>query len=134
MRHAFADTAFYVALLNPRDRLHELAHEVSQAYRGHVATSEYVLVELASYFSAAKNRSMFTHFLKRIQAHPNTTIHFVSQSLFHEGMDLYEKHSDKDWSLVDCVSFLLMEQEGIHEALTADHHFEQAGFQVLPKR
>ncbi len=133
MRRAFADTAFYIALLNPRDRLHELAHEVSRGYQGHVATSEYVLVELASYFSSAKNRGMFAQFLRHMKAHPNTTIHFVSQSLFHQGMERYEQHSDKDWSLVDCVSFLLMEQEDIHDALTADRHFEQAGFQVLLK-
>ena len=134
MRRVFADTSFYIALLNPRDKLHDVAHEVSSAYRGHVTTSEYVLVELASYFSSAENRSLFAQFLKRIQTHPNTTIHFVSEGLFHHAMESYEKHTDKDWTLVDCISFLLMKQEGIQDALTADHHFEQAGFQILLKR
>lgn len=49
-------------------------------------------------------------------------------------MRLYEERTDKDWSLTDCISFVLMEQNGIQDALTADHHFEQAGFNVLLKR
>ena len=46
-------------------------------------------------------------------------------------LDQYERRPDKDWSLTDCLSFLLMEERGITEALTADHHFEQAGFRAL---
>jgi predicted nucleic acid-binding protein len=49
------------------------------------------------------------------------------------GFDLYESRLDKDWSLTDCVSFAVMTQRGLTEALTADHHFEQAGFRAVFK-
>jgi predicted nucleic acid-binding protein len=38
---------------------------------------------------------------------------------------------DKNWSFTDCISFIVMEQEGLIDALTGDHHFEQAGFNAL---
>ncbi|MCP4642665.1 MAG: type II toxin-antitoxin system VapC family toxin [bacterium] len=134
MNRVFADTAFYIALLNPHDNLHEMAHEASRTYRGYVITTEYVLVELASHFSSKANRLMFSRFLKNMEAQPNTIIQYASRELFHRGMELYEKRADKDWSLVDCISFVLMEQEGIQDAFTADHHFGQAGFNVLLNR
>ena len=45
-----------------------------------------------------------------------------------EGLGLYESRPDKEWSLTDCISFVVMKKEGIVEALTEDRHFEQAGF------
>ena len=50
---------------------------------------------------------------------------------FDRALELYERRADKDWSLTDCLSFLVMEDRGIRDALTADHHFEQAGFRAL---
>jgi predicted nucleic acid-binding protein len=43
----------------------------------------------------------------------------------------YESRPDKAWSLTDCISFVVMNQHGLTEALTGDHHFEQAGFTAL---
>jgi predicted nucleic acid-binding protein len=54
-----------------------------------------------------------------------------TSALFTTAFDLYRKRSDKDWGLVDCASFSIMEQEGISEALTTDKNFEQAGFKAL---
>jgi predicted nucleic acid-binding protein len=53
--------------------------------------------------------------------------------LFESGLELYEKRPDKDWSLTDCISFVVMKREGIVDALTGDHHFEQGGFNALLK-
>ncbi len=44
---------------------------------------------------------------------------------------LYEARSDKDWSLTDCLSFLVMEQRRVPRALTTDHHFRQVGFEAV---
>ncbi len=62
-----------------------------------------------------------------------TTILEPEGSLYDAGIELYRTRSDKDWSLTDCISFVVMEQRGIVDALTGDHHFEQAGFRALLK-
>jgi uncharacterized protein len=56
-----------------------------------------------------------------------------NESLRHEALQLYRSRPDKNWSYVDCTSFVIMQKLGIKEALTADHHFEQAGFTILLK-
>lgn len=53
--------------------------------------------------------------------------------IFERGVELYHSRLDKQWSLTDCISFVVMSEEGIAEALTGDHHFEQAGFVALLK-
>ncbi len=57
----------------------------------------------------------------------------TTDQLWQEGIDLYQRSSDKEWSLTDCISFVVMQREGITEALTGDKHFEQAGFTALLK-
>jgi uncharacterized protein len=131
MTRVFADTAFYVAMLNPHDNLHEIAHEISRKYRAYVTTTQYVLVELANHFSYRDNRVMFSQFADNLEAQPTTTIQPASSELFHQGMELYKERPDKDWSLVDCISFVVMGQEGLHDVLTGDRHFTQAGFNIL---
>jgi len=53
--------------------------------------------------------------------------------LYERGLRLYEERPDKEWSLTDCISFVVMQRKRIKEALTGDHHFEQAGFVALLK-
>ena len=67
----------------------------------------------------------------KLRANPNITITAASAELFERGCRLYADRPDKDWSLTDCISFVVMEEKAITEALTADHHFEQAGFNAL---
>jgi predicted nucleic acid-binding protein len=55
----------------------------------------------------------------------------LTRQLFDQAFAEYKKNQDKEWGLIDCVSFVVMRQEGIQQALTFDHHFEQAGFQAL---
>lgn len=64
---------------------------------------------------------------------PNTQVVPIDQALFDAGLALYGARLDKDWSLTDCISFVVMQREGITEALTGDHHFEQTGFVALLK-
>jgi predicted nucleic acid-binding protein len=56
-----------------------------------------------------------------------------SAEVFERGCELHACRPDKGWSLTDCISFVVMEERGIHEALTGDHHYEQAGFTALLK-
>lgn len=127
----FADTGFYVALLNPRDRLHGVALEIGNSYRGSVLTTEYVLVELGNYLGGLARQS-FVGLVKRLREDPSTVIVPSSSALFEKGVRYYAERPDKAWSLTDCISFVVMEEHGVHEALSFDRHFEQAGFRVLP--
>jgi predicted nucleic acid-binding protein len=67
-------------------------------------------------------------FFCSFQSEPFVEVASTSATKYNAALDLYQQRPDKDWSLTDCLSFQLMQERGITEALTADHHFEQAGF------
>jgi predicted nucleic acid-binding protein len=69
--------------------------------------------------------------IDRLRSDPSLTIVPTSELLFGRGLQLYSARQDKEWSLTDCISFIVMEEYGIHDALTGDHHFEQAGFHAV---
>ncbi|MBV8265691.1 MAG: hypothetical protein JO252_05020, partial [Planctomycetaceae bacterium] len=79
------------------------------------------------------NRGGFSELLQLLRADPNVVIVPPSLELFEQGIDLYARRPDKAWSLTDCISFVVMTEQRLAEALTGDHHFEQAGFQALLK-
>ncbi len=74
---------------------------------------------------------MFVDFDRALRSDPTVTIIPSSTELFAAGVELYATRPDKEWSLTDCISFVVMEREGLTDALTGDRHFEQAGFKVL---
>ena len=131
MRIVFADTSFYVAALSPRDVNHARAEAVGRGFRGRVVTTEYVLLEVATFFCEAAHRAVFFGLLQTLQKDPEVTIVPASADLWQRGVALFAARPDKDWSLTDCISFVVMQERGITDALTADHHFEQAGFVAL---
>jgi len=55
----------------------------------------------------------------------------VDEELIQRGLEMFKARNDKDWSLTDCISFVVMKEKGITMALTSDHHFQQAGFEKL---
>jgi predicted nucleic acid-binding protein len=131
MTARFADTSFYVAVVSPRDALHRVAQGYLRKYDEAVVTTEYVLVEAGNWFARAKDRPVFLDLVRCILADVQTTVVRADRTLFEAGLHLYAQRPDKDWSLTDCTSFVVMEREGLTDALTADRHFEQAGFKVL---
>lgn len=132
MRVAFADSSFYVALLVARDANHAKAKAVARLWNGSVVTTEYVLTEVANHLAGSRHgRAKFGQLLTDLETDPNTRVVESSHDLWKRGADFYLRRLDKKWSLTDCVSFVVMEQHGLRDALTADHHFEQAGFSVL---
>ena len=131
MTQLFADTSFYIASVNPRDLLHQAALDVAGRFRGTLVTTEYVLVETGNWLARTKDRGVFVDLLERLQADTRTLIVAASSVLFEQGVELYRGRLDKDWSLTDCISFVVMRQHGLSEALATDHHFEQAGFTIL---
>lgn len=134
MNAFFADTSFYISAISPRDELHAQAVSLIGTLQCNVITTEYVLVELGSYFSRALGRSAFVELVRRIEIDPQTEIVWVTDELFREGFDLFSRRPDKDWSLTDCISFVVMNDRNLTKALTSDHHFSQAGFEALLER
>ena len=96
-------------------------------------TTEWVLLEFADAFSQSSTKPFAIEAIKRIHRLPMFLIVGFDPAVYQTGFDLYEGRSDKDWSLTDCISFAVMSQRGLSEALTADHHFEQAGFRAVFK-
>src|SRR6266566_4582568 len=128
MNAVFADTFYFLALLSERDSEHLRAVEFSEEYNGRTVTTAWVLTEVADAMAAPEQRAGFLNLLDLLRADPSQMIVPPSESLFQRGLELYATRSDKAWSLTDCISFVVMDDHGIREALTGDHHFEQAGF------
>ena len=128
MTPIFADTSYYLALANSSDQHHRAAYQYTKDFAGTFMTTAWVLTELANFLSHPANRSMFLSLLRDLRDDPRVTIVPPSEEVFERGLDLYARRSDKDWSLTDCISFVVMKQFGLITALTTDHHFEQAGF------
>ncbi|MFI5201894.1 MAG: type II toxin-antitoxin system VapC family toxin [Candidatus Kapaibacterium sp.] len=131
----YADTSYWVALLLPSDDFHEAATAYSDALpqNTRLVTSELVMVELLNFVCdidpmLRREASTLWHGMMR---NPNFEIVATSAALLESAHTMYDKFSDKSWSLTDCASFQIMRDRKIVEALTADHHFEQAGFRAL---
>ena len=122
-----------MAILNREDPGHARAALWSRTDRRHRVTTAWVLTEVGDALCRAGNRDTFIGFYDWIARHAHTTIIPASQDLFEQGVFLFRFRRDKDWPLTDCISFVVMEDEDIKEALTGDQHFEQAGFKALLK-
>lgn len=134
MRLLFADASYWIALVNPKDSLHEKAKSMStKLVAVRIVTSEMVLTEVLNDFSERGEYLRKAAVIMVEQLRNDSEIAIVPQSSlqFQEAFVLYAKRNDKDWSHTDCASFHAMKREGITEALTYDRHFEQAGFQAL---
>lgn len=132
MRRVFADAWFYIALLDPHDAAHAAARAAcADGSLSRFVTTRWVLMEVANMLAGTKARRQCAAFLRELGAATDTRISPDNEPLFQRGLSLYEERPDKAWSLTDCLSFLVMSDEGLTEALTGDHHFAQAGFTVL---
>lgn len=130
----FVDTGFLIALAAPRDQLHEQALSVAQHVRDEevsLLTTRAVLLELGAALSGLRHRAAAADMLRAIEADPAMEIVALSDTLYSDALEMFAQHRDKEWSLTDCLSFVVMRARGLTEALAADHHFEQAGFAAL---
>jgi predicted nucleic acid-binding protein len=127
----FADAYFLIALINPSDASHSAAVEWAEALTSQIVTTHWVLMEVADALCAPVYRAEVAQFLRDLASDEGVEIITPHQSWFARGLDLYSRRLDKEWSLTDCISFVVMTELGLTEALTGDHHFEQAGFRAL---
>ena len=133
MSGVFGDSFYFIALLNPADHYHTEALRVARTQARLLYTTTWVFVEVADALSSPGLRQHVRRSLGSIAAHPRTRLISANQTWYAKGMDLYADRPDKGWSLTDCISFAVMGELGLAEALTGDHHFEQAGFRALLK-
>ena len=134
MRRVFADTYYWIALLNDRDQGHAAARAITQALRySAIITSQEVLSEVLTFFCehGRQVRQTVAAFVRQILTNPAITLHPQSDQSFLDGLAFYEARPDKEYSLTDCISMLIMRQQGITEVLTSDDHFTQEGFTKL---
>lgn len=128
----FVDTGYWYALMQATDALHPIALAWAGAMnRPRLWTTDYVLLEIFNGLAKARSRQRASQFYAEIQGDPDIIVIRQSPELFARGIASYSARPDKDWSLTDCISFLVMSDLGLQDALTLDHHFEQAGFRAL---
>lgn len=132
MNACFVDTYFFLALLNRKDPRHLEAVRANRIIRPMITTS-WILLELADHLCDIQNRRLFKEVRSAITVDPRFTLLPTDQMQLDQAMQFYDQRPDKEWLLTDCTSFIVMRRHGIHDALTADHHFEQAGFNLLLK-
>jgi uncharacterized protein len=131
------DTSYLLALELSNDSNHPLAQshwkQVVHSLPVLVLTS-YIFDEVVTFLNSRGRHAKAVQLGQMLLESP--TIHFthVDEATFHEGWDLFRIHRDKDYSLTDCLSFVVMRRMEIYTAYTFDHHFLQAGFLVEPIR
>jgi len=134
MRQVFADAHYWVAIINDQDQSHAAAKAISRTLQGAmIFTTEEALTEVLAFFSERGQhlRQLTTATVRSLAADPMIRILPQSHQSFLTGLALYEGRPDKGYSLIDCISMLVMRQEGITEILTHDVHFTQEGFTKL---
>lgn len=134
MKTVFADTGYWTAILNSDDGLHQTAITVTASMVSlRIVTSEMVFTEVLNSFSrqGAYLRQNAITLIERTIRQSNVEVALQTSELFHQALNLYQQRPDQSWSLTDCASFCLMQQQKILEALTYDKHCEQAGFIAL---
>jgi len=137
MREVFGDTSYFIALLNSDDDLNDRARREIQALaRTRIVTTELVLAEVLNWMAGQgeRSRESAVKFTRAALSSPSFRVVPHSTQLFRAALELYAARGDKRWGLVDCLSFIVMERDGLSEALTYDIHFEQAGFVALLRR
>ena len=131
MKSVFADTYYFLALLNEKDVAHAKAIEVSLELTCKIVTTTWVLTEVADAMAAPSDRTGLVKYVAALRDDPMVVIVPASEESFEAGWTLYAQRPDKEWSLTDSISFCVMKDNGLTEALTADKHFVQAGFKAL---
>jgi uncharacterized protein len=130
MNAVFADSYYYFAILNRSDEAHGRARGATLRLKARVITTDWVLTELGDGMAAPNSRAAFLRTVEHLRNDSEVTIVPFSPELRDAGLQLFAARPDKHWSLTDCISFVVMRREGITDALTGDHHFEQAGFRA----
>jgi len=130
----FLDAAYAIALSSPADQFHAAAVALAEgleASGASLVTTPAVLLEIGNALAKRQHRRAAARLLSSLCPDPTVEIVPFSHELFDQALRLFSTRQDKDWGLTDCLSFVVMKEHGINQALTTDEHFQQAGFIIL---
>ncbi|NJM64613.1 MAG: type II toxin-antitoxin system VapC family toxin [Acaryochloris sp. RU_4_1] len=134
MTEFFLDTSFAIALSSVTDQNHlqavQLANQI-ETNKIPLVTTQAILLEIGNALSKQRYRAAAIELLESLETDSSVEIVIVTNSLYRLAFNLFKQREDKEWGLVDCISFIVMQDRGIIDALTADTHFQQAGFRAL---
>lgn len=138
MTDIFADTAGWGHLVDATQSQHLQAatlYRTGKSQGRKFITTNYILTELVALLTSPLRipRPTVIAFINSLKTSPYVEIVHVDAMLDEQAWQLLSQRQDKEWSLVDCASFVLMKQRGLLDAFTTDEHFEQAGFIRLLK-
>ncbi len=134
MRVVFADTLYFLALINPRDQWRDVATSAEATVReSKIVTTEAVLLEMLNFTAGygPNLRKAVASFARDLLQDHETDVIPQTRELFLRGLVLYESRPDKGYSVTDGISMVVMHELNIAEVLTHDHHFMQEGFTLL---
>ena len=127
----FVDSLYIIALINPRDQHHTRALELAEQFDGTpLLITDAIFLEIGNTL-ARRFKPQGIGAIERPKSGAEVTCVHLTPDLFDRGFQYFSKHRDKDWGLVDCISFVAMRDHGVTDALTHDRHFIQAGFRAL---
>ena len=130
----FVDASGWIPLVNANDTLHPQSVRLFQQRLkegGGFVTSSVVLLEVGNWLSPIPLRRLASGLLERIEHSERIQVVELTPELYRKGWRLYSERTDKGWGVIDCISFTIMRERNIAEALTGDRHFQQAGFVPL---
>lgn len=134
MAKVFLDTAYAIALSTYTDQFHASAVQLSEhleASKAQMVTTRAVLLEIGNALSKVRYRLAAVNLLEAIETDSSVEIVPLSEELYANAFSLFCARPDKEWGLIDCISFVVMQERGIIDALTTDEHFRQMGFRPL---
>ena len=133
----FLDTAYAISLSSEQDDFHEVALQIAdvlEAEQTFIVTTQAILLEIGNALSKQRFRHAAVVLLHSLEADPSVEVVPFSQEIYDRAFALFRNRPDKDWGLIDCVSFVVMQDYAITQALTTDDHYRQAGFQALMRQ
>jgi predicted nucleic acid-binding protein len=132
----FADARYFLALVGSDDADNARAFAASREAKrrgSRLVTTAWVLTEVGDALASPAARPAFLRVVAAVRADPRFVVVPPTQALFDAGLAFFQSRPDKEWSFTDCISFVVMAERGIKEALTGDRHFDQASFKALLK-
>ncbi len=130
----FLDTSFAIALSVESDQHHDYASELSEQLeteRTRLITTTAILLEIGNALSKKRYRQSAAELLISLEQDETVEIVPITDDLYQKAFELFCNRPDKDWGLIDCISFIVMQENDLSRALTTDEHFQQAGYIAL---